>query len=68
MRLFKRGDRVKLDGSLLRYSANKEWIGKQGTVLGQSGSYLNIKWDHLDRPQLQPIACIEHVRWNLDTV
>ena len=59
MNTFYRGDRVKLVSSLLRYSANAHWLGKHGTVLGQSGSYLNIKWDHLDKPQLQPMEYIE---------
>lgn len=61
MDTFYRGDRVKLASSLLRYNANAHWLGKHGTVLGQSGSYLNIKWDHLDKPQLQPMEYIERV-------
>lgn len=64
MNIFYKGDRVKLNSSLLRYNENKHWIGKHGTVLNQSGSYLNIKWDHLDKPQLQPMEFIEHVYIN----
>lgn len=61
MNYFYKGDRVKLASSLLRYSANAHWLGKHGTVLRQDGSYLSIKWDHLDKPQLQPIEYVERV-------
>lgn len=62
MRVFQIGDRVKLAAELLHYSANKHWSGKRGSVIKDlGGSYVLVKWDHLERPMEEPIEYIEHV-------
>lgn len=60
MRIFYEGERVKLSDELLQHSANKHWQGKRGTVLKDlGGSYVLVKWDHLDSPMEQIIDYIE---------
>lgn len=62
MKVFHIKDKVKLSSELLRYSANKNWIGKIGEileVLGQN-TYL-VKWEHLDNPIMQEADFMEYV-------
>lgn len=63
IKVFNVGDRVKLSDELLSYSQNKHWIGKRGTVEKADGSYVLVKWDHLDKPQYKPQEFIEVARW-----
>ena len=39
------GDTVKLKEELLRYDANKRWIGVRGKVNRISGSYAYVSWE-----------------------
>lgn len=59
MKVFHVGDRVRLSEELLRYSANKHWLGKRGTVVGSDGGYPLVQWDHLDKPHHEPYDHIE---------
>ena len=59
MKVFHIGDRVKLSEELLRYSANKRWIGKRGTVVASDGGYPVVQWDHMEKPIRQPYEYIE---------
>lgn len=60
MKVFRVGDRIKLSEGLLQYSANKNWVGKRGTVLKVLDcSHILVKWDHLENPMEQPIDYVE---------
>ena len=62
MKVFSPSERVKFDGELLHYSANRQWIGKRGTVMEVLDcSHVIVKWDHLEKMMVVDIGFIERV-------
>lgn len=62
MKAFRVQDKVKLSEELLRYSANKHWLGKTGEVLKILGENMClVKYEHLDKPIEQYTDFIDHV-------
>lgn len=58
-KLFHVGERVMRSLELLKYSANKHWTGKRGTVIKTGNGYSLVKWDHLEKPILEDNSYIE---------